>query len=440
VDATTLFIVGLFLMVGCAVLVGELLSRLGQAALIGQLMVGVVLGPTLLGPVLGLTQISSEFTGIEILATFFVLMTAGLAITPEQIAATGLSSGVLGIALFLVPFLSGAVLVHLLYPSMATSTTLFVSLTISITALPVLGVMLREFNLLKSRFGTYLLNAALVNELAAVTTFSVLLRVRSGGEGGLGVSSAIAVATVGLFLASILAVHNGLKSVRGTEAWGHFVYRMRSSWHSREGGFALLMVAGLAAALYSQTLGLTFLVGAFYAGIIITPANIGAREHRQITRVFDAITWGFFIPVFFALVGFSMNLRELATSPAVLASFAALCVFAFLSKVFVGEAVSRSLGWPTRDALGAGFLIASRGAVELAMATILLTEGVFTTPVFTIVAGVGLVTTLLAPIGARPFVRTLTESGRAPSDEARQPWVDSSLPFAAGEPEIPARR
>jgi Kef-type K+ transport system membrane component KefB len=438
VDATTLFIVGLFLLVGCAVVAGELVSRLGQAALVGQLTVGVILGPTFLGPLIGLPGVATQFSGLEILATFFVLMTAGLAVTPEQIASTGPSAGVLGVAIFVVPFLLGTIVTHLLYPGFSTTTDLFVAVTISVTALPVLGVMLYEFGLLGSRFGIYLLNGSLINELAAVTTFSVLLRLEgSGGSAPLQVV-AVAVLTVAVFLSSIFAVHMGLRALRQLRVWDRLVVRVRVRWHSREAGFALLMVGGLAAALYSQAIGLTFLVGAFYAGLLITPQSVGVREHREITRIFDAVTWGFFIPLFFALVGFSMNLRTLASSPAELAAFAGLCLFAFLAKVFVGEGVSRALGWPSRDAIGAGFLLASRGAVELAMATILLEQGLFTTSTFTIVAGVGLVTTILSPIGARPFVRSVGESARLPADERLRPWLDSSVPLPG--PAEPAQR
>ncbi len=427
-DATTLFIVALFLLVACALVAGELVSRIGQAALVGQLAVGVVLGPTLLGPYLGLGGVSGELNGLEILATFFVLMTAGLAVTPEQIAATGLSAGLLGVGIFVVPFLAGAAVVHELYPALSWTTTLFVSLTVSVTALPVLGVMLREFDLLKSRFGTYLLSGSLVNELAAVTTFSVLLRIVAGGGVSPWWGAAIGVVTVGVFLSSILAVHNALRILRQLRVWDRWVSRVRGSWHSREPGFAILMVAGLAAALYSQAIGLTFLVGAFYAGLLVTPQSAGVREHRQLSRVFNAVTWGFFIPLFFALVGLGMDLRLLVTSLPVLAAFAGVCVFAFLSKVALGAAVSRSLGWPSTDAMGAGFLLASRGTVELAMSVLLLSTGIFTERMYTVVAGVGLVTTLLSPICARPFLPGAAAPSRAPADERVRPWAGLSLP------------
>jgi len=424
-NATTEFITGLFLMVALSILVGELLSRFGMAALVGQILVGVVVGPSLLGGYLGLTSVTSEFTGIQFLATFFILMMAGLSVTPAQIRATGPSAAALGLAIFLVPFLTGAGVVRLLYPAFSTYEVLFVSLCVSITALPVLGIMLREFGLAGSRFGTFLLNSSVVNELAAVTTFAVLLRLQAGG-GSFGVSVAIAVATVALFLSTILAIHMGLQSLRRLHVWDRWVDQFRLTWRSREAGFGILMIAGLGAALYSQFLGLTFIVGAFYAGLLITPESAGRAGHRTISLVFNAITWGFFIPLFFALVGFGMNFTLIGPGLLPVLAFAALATFAFFSKAFVGTAFARTLGWSGNESLCAGMLVSSRGAVELAMAVILLQEGIISTGVYTVVAGVGLLTTMFSPLAAKPFVRSITAERRAAAERASS--IQQSLP------------
>src|SRR5208282_6866276 len=108
VDATTEFIIGLFLLLSCSVIVGEVFSRLGSVALVGQLIVGVVLGPSLLAPYLGLTSVASSFSPLLTLATFFILLMAGLSVSPESVWATGPSSALLGVSTFLVPFIAGA--------------------------------------------------------------------------------------------------------------------------------------------------------------------------------------------------------------------------------------------------------------------------------------------------------------------------------------------
>lgn len=417
-DPITGFIVVLFLLLATAVLVGEVATRFGQAALVGQLAVGVLLGPTLLGPYLGLSAVSPELSGIQFLATFFILVMAGLEISPEDLYASGLPAALLGISIFLAPFAVGAVVVHLVYPAFSLLTALFVSLTLSITALPVMGVMLREFRIGQTKMGRLLLNTAVINELAAVTAFAILLRLEGDPASGW-VGAAIATVSVGLFLAAVLAAHMLLRLLRDSRAWGRLKGQFRRTWKSKEAGFAVLMVMALGSALFSQFLGLTFLVGAFYAGLLITPESAGYREHRSISQTFDAITWGFFIPLFFAFVGLGMNLRTLGSSWTGLAAFGALVAFALLSKVLIGTFVAKQLGWATPEARAIGFLVSSRGAVELAMAVILLESGVFSSAIYTVVAAVGLFTTVMAPIGAGLWGRF--PAGTSPSNAHHRP-------------------
>jgi Kef-type K+ transport system membrane component KefB len=426
-DATTSFLIALFLLVALAVIVGEVFTRIGQVALVGQLLVGVVLGPTLLGPFLGISGTAPSFVGLQTVATFFILLLAGLSVSPEQIWDTGLQSLLLGVSIFLAPFLGGAAVVFLLYPGLGSTTSLFVALTISITALPVLAIMLREFGLMNTRFGTFLLNASVINELSAVTAFAVLLSVSTSSASSL-TSVVIAVATVALFLSSVLAIHMAMRALRHVRLWDRMVARFRETWRSREAGFALLIIIGLAAALYSQFLGLTFVVGAFYAGLLVTPESAGSRQHRSVSLLFEAVTWGFFIPLFFALVGFNTDFRNLFSGALAVILFAGLCLFALISKIAIGTAVTRTLRWSGQESYAAGWLLTSRGAVELAMATILLEIHVFSVNLFTIVAGVGLVTTLLSPLGARPYVRGITMERLAAEEAGRRPPVDSLIP------------
>src|SRR5580700_6286725 len=198
----TSFIIGLFVLLTAAVLVGELFSRFGQAALVGQILVGIVLGPTLLGSYFGLTGVNDELAGIQFLATFFILVMAGLEISPEELVETGYMSGLLGIAVFVGPFLIGAFIVPIVVHGLSFTTTLFISLTLSITALPVMGVMLREFGLSRTRLGVMLMNTAVINELAAVTTFAILLQLNANGFGTSEI--AVAVLSVAVFLGTVL--------------------------------------------------------------------------------------------------------------------------------------------------------------------------------------------------------------------------------------------
>jgi Kef-type K+ transport system membrane component KefB len=426
----TSFIVGLFVLLSAAVIVGEIFVRIGQAALVGQLLVGIVLGPTLFGGYFGLTGVNDELAGIQFLATFFILVMAGLEISPEELYTTGFSSGLLGIAVFVGPFLIGAFIVPIVVHGLSFTTTLFISLTLSITALPVMAVMLREFGLTKSRLGVMLMNTAVINELAAVTTFAILLRLNSSGFGY--TETLIAILSVAVFLGAVLSAHMILRVSRETRIGRSLRAKAVTIMRSRNAGFGVLMVLALGSALFSQYLGLTFLVGAFYAGLLITPESAGKREHRGISQVFDVMTWGFFIPLFFAFVGLAMNLRTLGT-PTALIALAVLAAFAIVSKIFIGTGVARILNWSKADSLAIGFFVSSRGAVELAMALILLDLGVFSVEIFTLVAAVGLITTIISPIGASHYGGFKIGSGSSPLNPGPSPNVGPGPLIAADD-------
>ncbi|MFZ3356958.1 MAG: cation:proton antiporter [Thermoplasmata archaeon] len=404
----TEFIVDLFLLLAGSLFAGELASRLGQPALVGQLLVGVLLGPTILGQYLGLSTLPPEFSSLQFLATVFILFLAGLETAPEEILRMGALTALLGIAIFVIPFTGLFLVITLLLPGVSILKALFIALTLSITALPVMGIMLAQFGLLHKPIGKFLMNAALINELTAVTVFAVLLELFLGKGTGY---TAVGLALVDLFvfLGVMVGIYLGIRLLQRTPIWGEVRDRFARDWRSKGVGFALLMVLLVGASLFSQFLGLTFVVGAFYAGLLVTRDTAGASAHRSISTVFDTISWGFFIPLFFAFVGLQMNLRLVGT-PDLILVFGVLLVVAVVLKVLVGDLAGRLRGWGAADARAIGFLVSSRGAVELAMALILLQDGVFDVQLFTIVAGVGLLTTMIAPIGALRAWQSTLES------------------------------
>ena len=450
------FLVDLFILLAAAIVAGEVASRLGLVPLVGQLLVGVVLGPTLFGSYIGLasTTLPAELAGIQFLATFFIMFMAGLHVDPDEIARMPLKTAVSGVVIFAIPFGIGAEVVRLVLPHLLPTTDLFVALTLSITALPVMGIMVAEFGLTGRRLGNFVMACALVNELTAVTVFAILLQLTQSGHSSF-YAVAVAVLSVGAFLVAVLVTSRVVKAIRESAWWRAKPDRLASLWRSREAGFAILMAMALGAALYSQLLGLTYLVGAFYAGLLTTQAigragpaprtfvstfsetgllitepTPGKASYRAFDSIFTAMSWMFFVPLFFALVGIEMNLRELGGAAA-LGALGALIVMAFLTKLVTGAGLTRAvLGTNGVDTTAAGFLLISRGAVELAMAVTLLGDRIFNTPLFTTVALVGLVMTLISPLGALLAWRS-TPSGRADLQE-RMPSLRQGRPLRMG--------
>lgn len=437
------FLTDLFILLASAIAAGEIARRLGLVALVGQSIVGVILGPTLLGPYIGLgaTTLPAELAGIQFLATFFIMFMAGLHIDPNAIFRMPAKTVAVGVGIFAVPFSVGAPVVALVDPHLSATTDLFVALTLAITALPVLGIMVAEFGLTGKPLGNLVMGASLVNELVAVTVFAILLQLTLSGRSDVYAVS-VAVLSVILFLGVVLLASWCVRFIRESAWWRAKPDRLGSLWRSREAGFALLMAIALGAALYSQLLGLTFLVGAFYAGLLISQAytgrpvprtfistfdeqgrliaqpGAGADPYRAFDTIFTSMNWMFFIPLFFALVGVEMNLRDLGGFVAFV-TFVILLLVAVATKLGVGAALVRALGLSGPDSAAAGFLLSSRGAIGLAMAVLLLADGVFSPALFTTVALVSLVTTVISPLGALGSWRS-TPASRA-ALEARRP-------------------
>ena len=384
----------------------------------GQLLVGVALGPSLLAPFDGLTALGSELTAIQLLGTVFIVFMAGMYVAPGTIVRMERTAVVLGVAIFVVPFGATSLVARWMLPNAGGFLPLFLGLTLSITALPVMGVMLAEFELLRSRIGTLLMNAALVNELISVSVFAVLLRLTTGGSGLSGDLWAVglAVLSLAIFLGVILGLHQLLGWLDRTAWWGPARQRAARGLRTREAGLGLVMVCVLAGSLFSQALGLTYIVGAFYAGVLVSQGFSGLETRWAVNRIFDAITWGFFLPLFFAFVGVEMDLHLLANWTA-LTLLCVLAATAVATKVATAYSVARGYRWSPSESLAIGHLTSSRGAVELAMAVVLLSDGIFSAQMFTIVAAVGLVTTLVAPIAAGPSLRGASNGTRPATDD-----------------------
>lgn len=428
----TEFLVSLFLLLGCALLAGELTLRLGQLALVGQLIVGVVLGPTLLGPYIGLSTVSPELSAVQLLATFFLLLLAGLEMSPAEVLRMPTSTILLGLCIFVLPFVVTLPVALLVYPGVGTLTALFVAVTLTITALPVMAVMVQELGLVGREMGNVLMGAALVNELVAVTVFAVLLQIYDAGSHVSYLSFAIAIGSTALFLALVFGVYFLLRYARSRGSWTTATDRFSRTVRTREAGFALIMVLSLGAALLSQYLGLTFVIGAFYAGILVTPESVGTKTFESVRSVLYVVMWGLFLPLFFVITGLQTDVRLLLTGPAGIA-FLALLVVAMASKIGIGAGFTRLQGWKGPDSVALGFLVNSRGAMNVAMAVILLTDGILNTFWFTVVVSVGLVCTIVAPVGAIAAWKATPES-RADLFQRVPSLATRSVVLAAREP------
>ncbi|MDQ3883161.1 MAG: cation:proton antiporter [Thermoproteota archaeon] len=383
-------------------LLGEIFQRMGQPSLVGELSAGLIIGPS----VLGLVHPSSDLHVLSNLAVFFLMFLAGLQMDPREIRRSGGSAMVISIIAFFLPLLSGTFASLLFGLTMIQS--IFMGLLLSITAVPVSAIVLMQFGILNSRLGSTVITAAVVNDIMSLIVLSIILQIAAGNGmiqinvGDIFFSGInIALFLGGIFLVDILLRKIGAGVFRKVEP---YIKRLQT----KEASFGVLLITVIAISLIAQNIGLHFIIGTFFSGLVIYKGRIGPQNFNKVYGTISAITFGFFAPIFFALIGVEFNIQSLVNA---IPLFTALLAIAIVTKIVAGYIGAKIVGFSREVSLAIGFLMNGRGMVELVIASIGFAAGVIDMTLFSIAVAIGLITSILAPIMSRPMVSSAKEKG-----------------------------
>ena len=414
--ATEQLFVSIVIILVAARVLGELFQRAKQPPLVGELIAGVIIGPSILGLVIP----SPDLQVLSNLAVFFLMFLAGLEMDPREIRRAGKSAIIISIIAFFVPLLAGTY-VSLLF-GLASIQALFMGLLLSITAVPVSAIVLMQFGVLNTRLGNTVMTAAVVNDIMSLVVLSIILQISAdGGTGQLNLgdlaSSGIKIAAFlgGIFLFDIL--------FRKTTGWlPRRIEPFFKKLQTKEAAFGILLIMTITISLIAQDIGLHFIIGTFFSGLIVYKEMIGRRNFSRVYGTISAITFGFFAPIFFALIGIEFNIQSLLNAVPL---FLALLAVAIATKIAAGYSGAKISGFNREISLAIGFLMNGRGMVELVIAAIGFAAGILDLTLFSIAVAIGLVTSILAPITSRPFVSKAKSMGseavevKEPPDEWR---------------------
>ncbi len=390
------FVFNILVLLVSAVALGEVFKRIKLPAMVGHLLAGVIIGPTLLG----IVHTDDSFLVFIDLAVFFLMFLAGLEMHPEEIKKAGKRAFVLSLLAFSIPFLATFGLMNALGQSMIAS--MFVALTLAITAVPVSAVVLMEFNLLKSKLGTTVMTAGIINDILSLVILAIILQMAANGSDGHNSESldwievTLSTAKIAVFVGGIFLVDYLLN--RFSRQVPRRLIPTFSKLKTRESGFAILLIVTLTISLLAEMAGLHFIIGTFFAGLIIYRKIIGKEHFETINDVYGKITFGFFSPIFFAFIGTELHAQSLADS---IPLFLMLLGVAIVGKIGGGFLGAKIVGFSTQKSKVIGYLMNSRGMVELVIAIIGLEAGIINETIFSIIVAVGFITTVLAPIMSR---------------------------------------
>lgn len=396
----------LFLILGIIVLAsrmaGELARRFDQPRVLGELIVGIILGPTVLNilhsAALGTLEAHLEQTIVELaeIGVMLLMFKIGLEVHLEELAKVGLVAGIAGLLGAILPVILITPLVMLF--GYAWQPALFAGVTMAATSVSISAQVLLEIGVLRTKVGNALLATALVDDVLAILLVSLTIAItRPVGNVDAGVLVGI-VLRMALYIGTAFVIAwFGLPRLMN---WIHAQPGARHSYGVPAFALILAFLFGWSAQAFG---GVAAITGAFIAGVGLSRAT-GAAKH-QIDEAVGYIAYAFLVPIFFVSVGLQTDLRSF---PLNAIPFAVLMLaLAVISKV-VGCGLGARLGkFDNREALQLGICMISRGEVGLIIATLGLSSGVFPAdqPLFVTVFLVILLTTVLTPPLVRRFMQ-----------------------------------
>lgn len=373
---------------------GFISYRFGQPSVLGELLVGLLLGPTLVN-ILHFPYFSAEHLPetIHILAelgVLFLMFLAGLELDFKDLVKTRKVAALAGINGVIIPLGLGCAAALIF--SIPLVESIFIGVILAATSVSISAQTLIELNMLRSRVGTGLLAAAVFDDILVVLGLSVFTALAFGSSTDGLRSVLIVFIRMGFYLALALGFGR-LLLPRASRR----VHSLPISQGITAFTIIVILLFGWAA---EELGGMAAITGAFLAGLSFGRSPVKERIEHNIST----IAYGFFVPVFFINVGLIANLRDLGGASFWL--FMLLTAAAVVGKIFGAGAGAYWGGLSRRESLQFGIGMMSRGEVGLIVASVGVSQNIIDSTIFSAIVGVVIITTLLTPPMLRWSFRT----------------------------------
>lgn len=359
----------------------EVARALKQPSVVGEILAGLLLGPTILGtlapdfflsifPHHGPAQLVLD--GFVQVAVVLLLFIAGLEVDLQIVIQQGRQAAFTSFFSLLVPFGLGFIF-PFLWPEFfgfhqeenSLTFALFIGTTMGITALPVVARILMDLNVFKSQMGMLIIASAMVNDLLGWLIFSVILSMMGTGDAGMGIGATVAL-TLG-FTLLMLTLGRGL--INRILPW----INQKLAWPG--GLLSLSLAICFLAAAFTEFIGIHAIFGSFIMGVALGDSQHLSERAKEIIHQF---IHNVFAPLFFVSIGLYVNFVESFNPLLVLA----ITVIAFAGKISGATLGAHLGGLPKFRALAVGFGMNTHGTLEVILSAIALQEGFISKEVF----------------------------------------------------------
>lgn len=374
------FILSIFLLLFVALLFGETLERVNFPSIVGELLAGLILGPA----VLGIVTMNAVFEGLSEIALFFIVLLIGIEVTTETLRKNYAMGTAFTLTSFVLPLIA-MILVSRLFLGLTETQAVVISLAVATPSISIVSVLLKNFSLLKLNAGHVMLSSVIITDIIAFGALSTIIS-----------PDKIYIDIVGIiaFLVLLFVVDYEIRK------HSTFVVSLFESLHARERGekvfFGTVIVVGLVISSLLELIGITFVLGAFFAGIMINEVVIGEELHGKLSRTLNRLNDSFFIPIFFSIAGVEIMIPggDLIVKLAVLLALSAGIggpLNYLLSRRYLHDVKGRTTGG----------VLGSRGSVGIIIASIAYTNGFIDSSLYSL----AIFATLILSLAFTPLVR-----------------------------------
>ncbi|MFC1918627.1 cation:proton antiporter [Chloroflexota bacterium] len=386
---------------------GELMERVGQLAILGELLAGISLGLLITyGPFSQFSGLAENevFKAISSLGMLFLMLMVGMEMDVRELVKASKASIAVALGGIILPLGLGYTLGLVFLPESEYKVIqcFFLGVALSITAIPALSRILIDLRQLNTRLGNTIIGAAITDDVLGLILLAILTTMMlKGGVPSAGELALLIAKVAGFFVVVIIT--------------GRFLMLpMCRKFHqlkSKEIEFSIAVIIALAFGIAAEYAGMHFIVGALVTGMLFREGRNEADIVADINSKVTGIALGFLAPIFFVSIGLHVDFSALSTAP--------LFVLAMLAVAIAGKMIgcgipAKLAGFSSRESIAIGIGMNGRGAVEIAVAAVALEAGLFAQPVptpplvtaiFSSIIIMAIVTTLIVPIGMKPFLR-----------------------------------
>lgn len=392
-------VIQLFLALGVLIILGKtcgyIATRFGQPAVLGELIAGVLVGPSLIDLLHMKTVFSNgaeiEHTIIEMaeIGVLLLMFSAGLEIDLAGLRKVGRTAVIAGSIGVITPIVIAAPTALMF--GYAAERSIFIGLVLAATSVSISAQVMLELGVLRSQEGLALLGAAVVDDVLVILLVSLFIAINPGGVATVGESRSILEVVIRLI--GFLTIATGLSWV--VLPW---IARQVSKTSVSAGVLIVALVSALLLGVAADFLGgVAAITGSFIAGVCLSRSDHRIKE--KIEEGLYNINYGFFVPIFFVSIGLQTNLRLL--DAAILPFAIALTLGAIASKIIGAGSGGLLTGFDRLSSLRLGVGMISRGEVGLIVGALGIRNGIITQETFAAIVLVVLVTTIVTP----PLVR-----------------------------------